>query len=352
MITGAGILIVELYKGVPVVVLFGMNKMNFSDAGGSLHMGETPEMGACRECREESGNLLNIKPHELNQIGIPIQYGQYMSYIIYVQNLKAVDYVTNMNQTFNYCHDNSWKETNTIARIGMYDIINASNKNVNIVNDIYGGVCQIRGRTMGLIKFCSNILSGVPNYTPIMLHRNYVNHSRMPCLIGTHSYTISNNLNLNVNINYHDQNISYAIYIIPKDSTFLNCRKDTITHITLSGFTTKFTFHQLNTILIALTNKMSNKKWKIDTKTIEISDKVIHFKSNTLNKIAKFLYKNGVKKIKGPKYDGNEWHIYLDCKIPVNTIKKLEKMKWYVCVVSKSMDQIKTYDKYKVKEFS
>ena len=72
MYTGAGILIMELYKSNPVIILFGFNKTNFSDPGGLLNIGETPEMGACRECREETANLINIQPNELLQFGIPI----------------------------------------------------------------------------------------------------------------------------------------------------------------------------------------------------------------------------------------------------------------------------------------
>lgn len=355
MITGSGILIVELYKSVPVIVLFGYNKTNFSDAGGLLNMGETPEMGACRECREESGNLLNIKPHELQQIGTPIQFHQYMAYIIYVQNLKATDYVHNVNHIFRNCYDKSWKETNTITRIHLHDIIRASQTNQNYVNDIYGGICPIRGRTMGIIKYSANILTNITQYQPMMLQRNYITQSRMPCLIGTYSYTLLTSSSPQFhqpNIMTTSSNISkYAIYIIPKDTSFLNCRKNTITHITISGFTDKFNHSQLNNVLLSLTNKMNGDKWKINVDTVTIHDKILYFKSKTLDKIAKFMYKSGIKKIKGPKFDANDWHISLDCKIiPVNTIKKLKSIKWYICVVSKNMGQIKVYDKYTVKK--
>jgi ADP-ribose pyrophosphatase YjhB (NUDIX family) len=348
MITGAGILIVELYKSTPVVVLFGFNNYNFSDPGGRLNFGETPDMGACRECREETGNLINIKPNELQQIGIPVLIGQYQAYIVYVQNLKARDYIHNINQIFATCTDRSWKETNTITRIHISDIINSANSYQNHVNDIYGLVCQVRGRTMAIIRNSVSILGSLINNRPILLQRNLVTQSRMPCLIGTYSYTIMTTQNImytpQITNTVQMNNTEYAIYVIPNDSMFLNYRKNTITHITIAGFSNKYDYNQIKSVLVSLMKKFNGETWKINTKTIDIKKSIIYFKSNTLDKISKYLHKSGVKKIKGP-----DWHISFDSKIPSNITKTLETMKWSLCVVSKNMGQIKVYEKYKVR---
>jgi hypothetical protein len=190
MFTGAGIFIIELYKSIPVVVLFGFDKTNFSDPGGLLEIGETPEMGACRECREETENLINITPDELSKISIPIISGQYKSYAIYIQNINVRDYIKNVTQIFNTCSSMCWKETNTITRINLYDIINSAQKFSSYVYDIYGKKCFIRGRTMGLVRRGVSIFINMIKNNPVTLTRNLVTTSKMPCLIGTYSYTI------------------------------------------------------------------------------------------------------------------------------------------------------------------
>jgi hypothetical protein len=359
MFTGAGILVVELYKSNPVVVLFGFNKMNFSDPGGLLNMGEPTEIGACRECREESANLINIQPNELLHYGMPIISGSYMSYIIYVQNLRATDYIHNVNHIFRSCTDSSWKETNTITRIPLFDIINAANNYHTYANDIYGLVCSVRGRTMGLIRRGAQILASLINVTPILLQKNFVTHSRMPCLIGTYSYTIihgqsqQNNWilsqsNLNSSINPK----KYAIYIVPNDVISLHCDKSKSLHVTISGFSDRYDYRTIRDIVTSLVNRYMTigKKWEMNVKTIKIKHDTIYFKSKTIDKIAKYLYDNKIKKVKGPEYTNTGWHITFNCDIPNDIVNILKKMKWSLCIVSMDNGGIKIYDKYDVRD--
>ena len=129
MLTGAGILILESYNSNVVVTLFGMNNTNYSDLGGHIDHGETPQNAAYREGREESENLINIKPHELLQYGIPIRLKQYLCYILYVTNLSSKDYMYNVNIIHNRCHENHtdvWKESNSMVRIPLNNIITSA----------------------------------------------------------------------------------------------------------------------------------------------------------------------------------------------------------------------------------
>lgn len=340
MITGSGIMVMELYKMTPVIVLFGLNKFNFSDPGGTLNWGETPEMGACRECKEETANLINIHPHELIQISTSIVVGSYKSHIIYIKNLKALDYVHNVNKIFTTCTDLSWKETNTITRIRLSDIITASNSNQYYVNDIYGHLCNIRNRTMGLIKKSAHILTSLVQFSPISLHKQIVTYSHLSCLIGTYSYTIMNN-----NINNIIPNIKYAIYIVPYDSTILKCNTNIIPHITISGFSNKYDYPTLKNIIYTLTSNWETKKWKISIDTLKLKNKSIQFKSKTLDEISHYLHKNNVKKIKGPHYVTTNWNIKIQCD-SFNNIKQIfRKMKWYLCIVSKNNNKLIIHNK-------
>jgi hypothetical protein len=60
-ITGAGILVVEFYKNTNCYVLFrSPHSKEYNDPGGLIDPGETPQESACRECREETANLLKF----------------------------------------------------------------------------------------------------------------------------------------------------------------------------------------------------------------------------------------------------------------------------------------------------
>ncbi len=353
MITGSGVFVIELYKSVPVVVLFGLNNTNFSDPGGLIDYGETIEQAACRECREETANLINIKPYELTQISVPIISKQYKSHIIYIQNLSSRDYVHNVNQIFNTCFDDHWKETNTITRVNLLEIINAARNYFSVVYDIYGRQCGIRERVMDLVRVGNpTFMSLINNNSPTIFTRNLVMTSRIPCLIGTYSYAITKQNIIHVPIQQNIINVQnnkkYAIYVVPKNSTL--CNDKTKTYIKITSFSKKYNHDYMKQCLTTLTNMMTSNNWKIDTKHIKIKNNTIYFKSKTLDKITKYLNHNKFDKINGPIYTNNSWYFKMECDIPENITEILEHMKFNLCIVSKKDNKIKIHDKIKLKK--
>lgn len=347
MFTGAGILIVELYMGSPVITLFGMNGMNYSDPGGMIDMGETPDQAAHRECREETENLINIQPHELLQYAIPIMVKQYMSYILYIENLSFQDYAHNVNLIYNGCNARSWKETNSMARVPINNMILAAQSFLNYAIDINGTTVRIRERTMLIVRNAVNILSGLSSARPIPLYRHLVTSSRMPCLIGTITYTISPQAIYTPTT--FTTTTEYAVYVAPNltnmSHSFLRNCNPTYggIHVTIAGYhisqpsPQKFIQHISNS---------GKHPWTISENTIKIKNKTIYFKSKTLDIVAKFLHDNGFYKVKGPNYSNNKWHITSECKIPSNIKSILKKQKWSIVLISKQNNVINWLDRY------
>lgn len=338
-ITGAGILIMELYKTKPVIILFGFDRTNYSDPGGTLNVGELPIVGACRECREESGNLINIKPNELQQMAIPVIVGEYVSYVIYVQNVKAKDYIYNINKIFTECTDRSWKETNSFARVHLSDIIMSANNYSNYVNDIYGLPCFVRGRIMHIIRQASSTLSIVAGASPVMLMRNFVMQSRMPCLIGTYSYTI---MYQNMIVNNVKSDKKYAIYVLPDNEKFLRCGKSDITHIVVTNYSGKYRHERVKDYVDKLVRGWGNIDWTMNVNSVKIKNGIVYFKSRTLDKVASYLHKHKFRKV----HDQKLWSIVLNCPVPEDIYDILRKVKWQLCIVS----QDKVLDHYYLKK--
>ena len=356
MLTGAGILILELYKSNIVVTLFGMNATNYSDLGGHIDPGETPQDAAYREGREESENIINIKPHELLQYGIPIIFKQYLCYILYVKNLSFQDYAHNVNIIHSGCqgrHSNVWKESNSMTRIPLNNIITSAQNSLNYAYDVTGGMVYIRGRTMGIIKTSINTLLGIANTQPLQLYKHLVTTSRMSCLIGTYTCTLSPSSYYNIqNIQQNPQqisNIEYAIYTVPNltvssDKFLRKCNKTWGgMHITLTGYhpnqpsPKKFLKH---------ISSIGKKPWKINIKTIKIKHNKIYIKSKTLDNITDFLFNHNFQKVKGPKHTNTKWHITSECKIPTNINQLLLNQTWSLVLVSRQNGVIQWLDRY------
>ena len=345
--SGAGILIVELYMGFPVVTLFGMNGMNYSDPGGMTDYGENSQQTAHRECREETENLINIQPNELLQYAIPVTVNTYTSYILYIENLSFQDYAHNVNLIYNNCHARAWKETNSMTRIPINNIVLAAQNFVNYAIDVNDITVRIRERTMSIIRNATNILLNISNSKPIPLYRHQVTSSRMPCLIGTITYTMQPQA-IYTPITF-TTTIKYAIYVAPNltnmSHSFLrNCNPTWGgIHITIAGFHISQPSPQK---FIQHISKSGKHPWTISEKTIRIKNNKIYFISKTLDSVSKFLYDNGFHKVKGPNYSNKKWHITSECKIPSNIKSILKKQTWSIVLISMQNDVINWLDRY------
>jgi hypothetical protein len=194
--TGAGIFIIENYNGKPVILLFGKNNKFYSDAGGNIDKDETPEETACRETREETANLINIKPIQLENISKKVIINSYISYFIYIDKIKTRDYYNNVEIIFDKCKEYFWKESNCIARIYLDEFFEKiktydfNAKKITYIKDIHDKHIQIRPRVLFIIKEGMNVLKNVnsmkiTNFTP-----KITINSKIDCIIGTTSYII------------------------------------------------------------------------------------------------------------------------------------------------------------------
>lgn len=347
MSKGAGLFVIELYMNTPVVTLFGKNGMNYSDPGGIVDKGETSEQTAYREGREETANLINIQPAELLQYSIPVKMGGYTSYVIYVENLSYKDFMYNENLINYGCNQRAWKETNSMTRVELSKIILAADNLLNYATDVNGVNVSIRDRTMGLVKYGSNIILSLLNTKPIPLYRHQVTTSRMPCLIGTFTYTISPMAIYTPST--LPGHIEYAVYIAPDLTNashpfLLNCAPTWGgMHITLAGYHTNQPAPQ--SFLQHISNS-GIKPWTVSDNTIKVRKRTIYFKSKTLDSIGDFLHENKFYKVKGPKYSGKKWHVTSECKIPSDIKNILKHQTWSLVLVSNENGLITWLDKY------
>jgi hypothetical protein len=361
MYKGAGILIVESYKNSPVITLFGKHNSELNDVGGSIDPNESSEVAAARECREETGNLINIKPSELLQISMPVLLRQYISYAVYVRNISAKDYNHNIKQIFGSCNSHVWKETNIMARFPLKDIIAAANSYSKTAIDVNNKQYLIRDRTMGLIRAAVPTLNKIIRSTPIELVKNRTSNSRMSCLIGTYTYTLQSTKLVKVNNLQLPLDKKYGIYIVPNlDKTKLstsaytflnNCGTWGGLHTTLCGFSNKIMYQNIKLFLDHV-SKSGKKMWKINNSTIKIQNQTIFYKSRTLDIIADFLYNNcGFTKVKGKKYSGVKWHFSIEktCTIPQDIKAILANLTFsFVIVEINNSKELKWLDHYNV----
>ena len=151
-ITGAGIFIVEFYKNENYIILVKSKNNLYDDAGGTRDINENPAETACRECREETRNLLNFNPSDLSY---NIVVKNYISFIVYVTGLSLNYY--NHNMTFTSMCPSYWNETDDIIRIPLREI------NISSLPIVHLGKRTIilRKRTCDIIKILFPMLTKI-----------------------------------------------------------------------------------------------------------------------------------------------------------------------------------------------
>lgn len=324
-ITGAGIMIIESYKNTNCYVVFrSPRSKEYNDPGGLIDPGETPPETACRECREETANLLKFS---VNDLSYHVKVGGYISYAVYVNGLRKMDYQNNIRITHSGCA-HQWAETDQMVRV---PIMNVDYNRLPRVKDYDGNDILLRGRTSRIMKEMAKIIVNVLQSKPIQLIRHVTQVSRNKCLLGTTTYTTTQLNTTNIGQN----KIEYAIYIAP-DIQFTNfpqlrsCNnKWGGLHITIAGFSKI----QPNKTIVQIPIK--SRRWSPNKKTTIVKQKYIIIKSDTLNKISIYLNNLGVNKLKGPIFGNENWHVTVNCPNVQNIAKILYKSTWSLYIVTK-----------------
>jgi 8-oxo-dGTP pyrophosphatase MutT (NUDIX family) len=336
-ITGAGIFIVEDLNGIKVATLFGNWGGVYSEPGGIIDMSETPEQCACRETQEETANMLSLEPHELSQIAVKVVKDKYVSYIVYLKNLSDVVYYQNVFKIFGKCDSHVWKETNSMVRIPLQDLINTALAHKEWVRDINGLLVQVRGRTLGIVRNFVNVFSTLQN--PIILNQNYVLNNKMRCLIGTSTYTTKQYNPIYPYAWPIQRQHKYAIYVVPNlvgaETALHKCDARGGLHVTLVDFSDNHPSLKMNLKII---NQMGSIPWKMDPSTIRINNNTIFFSSGTINTAANILRSNTFQKVMGLRYSNMDWHISFNCVLPLNIVSILSNCTWSYVIVRMNDD--------------
>lgn len=204
-LTGAGVFIIEQYKGTPVVVLFREENGTYSDPGGHIDKGESPHHAAYRELREETCNLIHLKPKQLATLAAQILVKEYLVYMMFVENLSYTNYMRNCNHIKTVCTScgirpgesktcKHWWETDHMVRIPVKHILHAAVTNSEIVYDFDMVPVRLRDRVLAIVKTAYHIIEALIKLKPFKLTKQLVHASRIPCLVGTVTYTLPDGL--------------------------------------------------------------------------------------------------------------------------------------------------------------
>lgn len=203
--TGAGIIMLEEYKGKLAIILFhNKYKYTFEDPGGQRDNMEDLKDTASRELTEESANTFRIDKNMLKDNNA-VRHYEYVGYFVYVRGpLNNNDYqihseIYNKNRRMiskNKAPD-VWRETDTMTRIYVNEllkpnILTAKGK-VN-VTDVYGNKIIMSSRPKALVRKAIQVGLFNDNTTKlsvITLKKNdKCENKQKPFLNGTKCYYI------------------------------------------------------------------------------------------------------------------------------------------------------------------
>lgn len=183
-ITGAGVLIIELYKNTICFVLFKTKYNEYCEPGGLRDDGEKITQTASRECREETANLLKIHPKFLTYHVIA---NSYMSFVVPITGLRRSDYLHNMKLVHKKC-PHQWRETHDMVRVPITNI----SINTRTCKTYDGNTISLRGRSHHVIKMFMSIADTYLQHIQFYKLNKHITQSKHnKCLNDTITYTIA-----------------------------------------------------------------------------------------------------------------------------------------------------------------
>lgn len=308
-LTGAGIFIIEKYKNNICFTVF-KTKKGYNEPGGIIDKGETHQETACRECLEETANLIKIFPVNLAEYVI---IDKYIAYIVYLEGIMKKDYLNNIKITKQKC-PHQWNETYDITRI---PINNINFQKYSPVKDFNNETVILRMRTYKIMKAIEQKIPQLIKKKPLQLQR-YRNNTSHKCLSDTITYTIKDTEQL-------------ALFIAP-DIQFTKYKKLKKCDKIFGGLHIKITDFDYNHPIELLDQLKKNQKFW-NPEIMEQHENKIIFRSNTLDNLSIKLQKLGFRKIKGLIFGKSEWFMTYDCIHEHDLLKILAKSTWSIYLI-------------------
>lgn len=134
-ITGAGVVLLETYKGKQCVTLFrDKNRRSdkghkmYEEGGGRLELGESKAGGAVRELKEESCNLFRLDPRSLTDHQIYHDlHRRYRAYIVHVEGpnnqISSKRYYKNLRILKRNDAPKDWLDTDRMGRFEVKQLL-------------------------------------------------------------------------------------------------------------------------------------------------------------------------------------------------------------------------------------
>jgi hypothetical protein len=307
-INGAGVLIIENYYNQICFTVF-KSPQGYSEPGGLIDKGEIVKETACRECLEETANLIKLYPNNLSDY---VVVDNYIAFIIYLVGIRKTDYYQNLKITRDKC-SHHWNETSDMKRI---PIQNVNLKTFSVFKDFNGINIMLRQRTYKVIQKSINLIKKIITKKPYYLHQ-YEGNLLNKCLSGTITYSI--------------QNLELCSIVVAPDIQFSKYKNIRNCNKKLGGLNIQLTGFDYQPIDLLDNLKIKKKFWIPDV--IEKHNNKLIFRSNTLDDLSIKLNKDEFRKINGLIFGKQEWFMTFDCNNIDEIIKILLKSTWSIYLI-------------------
>lgn len=190
---GAGVLLLEKYNtrdinkkiirtGYSVILFHDKKRKVYTECGGNIDPGETMEICAQRELKEESLGLFRINISKLapRLKSIDSYQGKYTCFLAYVKGpqgigIRSSDYDHNKKfiETNKSMIPDCWRETDRMTRIYLDDIkFNHLNEIETSQRDVYGKSIKLYHRTANILKKLIQTKTNISSIYQIHLNRS------------------------------------------------------------------------------------------------------------------------------------------------------------------------------------